>query len=60
MRLAFADTRYYVADPKKSNVPIEEMISKEYANQRRKLIETEKANVDIKKGSPGIYRYQIF
>lgn len=60
MRLAFADTRYYVADPKITNVPIEQMISKEYANERRKLIDTKKANIDIKKGSPGIFRSQIF
>jgi len=52
MRLAFADARWYVADPDVVHVPIEELISKEYAAERRKLIESSRANVSVKKGSP--------
>src|SRR5215213_2613075 len=52
LRLAFADARWYVADPKFSNVPIDELLSKEYANERRKLIDMKRATVDQKRGTP--------
>ncbi len=52
MRLAFADARWYVADPDVVHVPIDELISKEYAAERRKLIDPSGASVDIGRGSP--------
>jgi len=52
MRLAFADASWYVADPKFSNVPIKELLSKDYANERRKLIDPQQATVDQKRGTP--------
>jgi gamma-glutamyltranspeptidase/glutathione hydrolase len=52
LRLAFADSRWYVADPKFSNVPIDELLSKEYANKRRKLIDRTRATIDHKHGTP--------
>ncbi len=52
MRLAFADSRWYVADPKFSNIPVKELLSKEYANERRKLIDPARATVDPKHGTP--------
>jgi len=52
LRLAFADTRWYVTDPLYSSVPMEEMLSKNYAAKRRSLIETNRASLDVQKGSP--------
>jgi gamma-glutamyltranspeptidase/glutathione hydrolase len=52
MRVAFADTRWYVADPQFSKVPVAELLSKEYAAKRRGLIDPKRASVDIRHGSP--------
>src|SRR5688572_19878999 len=52
MRLAFADASWYVADPAFSKVPIQELLSKEYANKRRNLIDKTRATIDQKHGSP--------
>ncbi|MCQ3804178.1 MAG: gamma-glutamyltransferase family protein [bacterium] len=38
VRLAFADARAYIADPAHTQVPIEGMLSKRYASERRALI----------------------
>ncbi len=40
MKLAFADTHRYVTDPEREWVPVQEMLSKSYADERRKLIST--------------------
>ena len=52
LQLAFADTRWYVADPAFSNVPVDELLSKEYAYERRKLIHRRRARVDPRRGTP--------
>jgi len=41
-----------VADPAFSNIPIKELLSKEYANERRKLIDLKHAVIDPKRGTP--------
>ena len=43
MRLAFADSRYFIADPTVTQVPVRELLSAEYAAQRRALIDPAKA-----------------
>lgn len=52
LRLAFADSRWYVADPAFSNIPIKEFLSKSYADERRKFIDRKRATIDPKRGTP--------
>lgn len=52
MRLAFADAKWYVSDPAFSKIPMRELLSKEYASERRKLIDPNRATVDPRRGSP--------
>jgi gamma-glutamyltranspeptidase/glutathione hydrolase len=52
MRLAFADTRWYVADPGFIQAPLEWLLSKDYAAERRKLIHTDHATLDQSRGTP--------
>lgn len=44
LRLAFADARWYVADPEFSPPPLEQLLSEEYAAARRALIDPARAN----------------
>jgi len=52
MRLAFADTRWFVADMATDPAPLEALLSQEYAAERAKLINRQKATVDQKRGAP--------
>jgi gamma-glutamyltranspeptidase/glutathione hydrolase len=52
MQLAFADSRWYVADPGFTRVPVEELLSKGYASERRKSIDLKRATIDPARGSP--------
>jgi gamma-glutamyltranspeptidase / glutathione hydrolase len=51
-KLAYADMHRYVADPKFATVPVEGMLSKDYAAQRAKLIDMSKANCNVSPGEP--------
>jgi gamma-glutamyltranspeptidase/glutathione hydrolase len=53
-KLAYADMYRYVADPQFSPVPVQGMLSKEYAAQRAKLVNMAKANCDVLPGEPGL------
>lgn len=52
LRLAFADTRWYVADPRYSPIPLSQLLSKDYAAQRRALIDPSRATLDQQRGAP--------
>ncbi len=52
IKLAKADIYHYVADPALTDMPIEGMVSKEYADQRRKLIKKWQAQPYLKPGAP--------
>jgi gamma-glutamyltranspeptidase/glutathione hydrolase len=52
MRLAFADVNWYVADPHFNPAPLEWLLSKEYAAERRRLISQQRATLDFQRGAP--------
>jgi gamma-glutamyltranspeptidase/glutathione hydrolase len=52
MRLAFADTSWYIADPAFNPAPLGDLLSKEYAAARRQLIDPAKATIDQLHGTP--------
>jgi gamma-glutamyltranspeptidase/glutathione hydrolase len=52
MRLAFADTVHYVADPAFAPAPLEALLSGIYADERRKLIDPHKTIQKLAHGTP--------
>lgn len=52
MRLAYADSLQYVADPRVTDVPINEMLSKKYSDSRRASISSESAIENVCYGDP--------
>ena len=52
LRLAFADARWYVADPAFSPPPVEALLSKAYADERRALIDPARRRPDPQRGAP--------
>jgi gamma-glutamyltranspeptidase/glutathione hydrolase len=53
VKLAFADRDQYYGDPKFSKIPEETLLSKDYATERRKLIDPEHASMEHRPGSFG-------
>lgn len=51
-KLAYADMLRYVADPKFSQIPVAGLLSKDYASQRARLIDVDKANCGVESGVP--------
>ncbi len=52
LRLAFADSRWYVSDPQFNRIPLSQLLSKEYAAERRKLISPKTATLSQVRGRP--------
>jgi gamma-glutamyltranspeptidase/glutathione hydrolase len=52
MKLAYADLHRYDADPRFAKVPVKGLLSKEYAQERSKLIDPDKANCAANFGKP--------
>jgi gamma-glutamyltranspeptidase/glutathione hydrolase len=52
LRLAFADARWHVSDPQFTHIPLDQLLSKAYAAERRKLINPKAATLDQVRGRP--------
>jgi gamma-glutamyltranspeptidase / glutathione hydrolase len=52
MRLAFADAAWYVSDLAVNAIPLAELLSKEYAASRRRLMDPRRAAIDPQRGRP--------
>jgi gamma-glutamyltranspeptidase / glutathione hydrolase len=52
MKLAYADLHRYDADPRFAKIPLKGLLSKEYAQERSKLIDPDKANCAANFGKP--------
>ena len=52
LKLAFADTHRYVADPQLAKVPTQGLLSKAYAQERRNLIDPNRAMPGAEPGDP--------
>jgi gamma-glutamyltranspeptidase/glutathione hydrolase len=54
MKLAYADLGRYNADPRFAKIPLKGLLSKEYAQERAKLIDPRQANCEVVAGSPPV------
>ena len=52
MKLAYADREWYYADPNFVGVPEEGLLSKDYAAERRKRIDQDRATIGLHPGDP--------
>ncbi|MFC1782322.1 gamma-glutamyltransferase family protein [Planctomycetota bacterium] len=52
MKLGFADRDMYFADPEFAEVPLKPMMSQQYADLRRSLIDMQKASHEMRPGNP--------
>src|SRR5246500_1315658 len=49
-KLAYADLAKYIGEPRKQKLPVATLLSKDWAAQRAKLIDADKANCDVGAG----------
>jgi len=54
MRLAFADAMQWVCDPEHMDIPLEELLDRDYIDARRQFIRMERASRSVAHGFPGI------
>jgi gamma-glutamyltranspeptidase / glutathione hydrolase len=52
-KLAFADREFYYGDPEFASVPMERLLSKQYAAERRRLVDRERASLQLRPGDAG-------
>ena len=53
-KIAFADRNRYISDPEKVRIPVDQLLAKDYAAQRRSLIRKDQA-LEPQAVSPGIF-----
>ncbi|HXN21843.1 MAG TPA: gamma-glutamyltransferase [Candidatus Dormibacteraeota bacterium] len=53
-KLAYADVLRYIADPRAQRLPVAGLLSKDYARQRARKINMDKANCEVAPGDPAI------
>ena len=56
-KLAFADREHYYADPAFADVPLDRLLSKEYAAERRDLVDPTRASLEMRPG--GVEPYTL-
>ncbi|MBZ5610837.1 MAG: gamma-glutamyltransferase [Acidobacteriia bacterium] len=52
MKLAYSDIHRYDADPRTYDVPVAQLLSKQYAHKRAALIDPDRANCKVENGDP--------
>lgn len=52
LRLAFADARQWVSDPRFADLPLDALLAPSYLAERRALVKPGHATLDVKHGSP--------
>lgn len=52
MKLAYSDVHRYDGDPRASDVPVQQLLSAEYARKRAALIDPDRANCKVTNGDP--------
>ena len=59
MKLAMADREKYLGDMDFIKIPYAGLLSKDYARERRKLIDPSKASLELRSGNPGaVYEWR--
>jgi gamma-glutamyltranspeptidase len=58
LRLAFADAHRYVADPAYQAIPVEQLLSKEYASRRGRLVDLTRPFLNRSMEIPGSPYFQ--